>query len=75
MMANILIRGVPEDVHSRLKEQAARSGQSLNEFLVARMDEMAATLTIPELIARVREREPYEGASVAELIREDRERR
>jgi antitoxin FitA len=75
LMPNIQIRGVPDDVHRRLKSQAALAGQSLNEYLLARMTEMARLPTVPELIARIREREPYEGPSVAEIIREERDKR
>jgi antitoxin FitA len=74
-MANIQVRGVPDDVHRSLKSQAAFAGQSLNDFLLARITEMARLPTIPELAGRIRQREPYEGPSVAELIREDRDSR
>lgn len=72
-MANIQIRGVPDDVHRKLKSQAALSGQSLNEFLLARMAEMSEKPTISELIEIIKEREPYTGPSSAALIREDRD--
>lgn len=68
------IRGVPEDVHRRLKSQAALSGQSLNEFLLARMSEIARTPTIPELAERIRSRAAYEGPSTAAIVRRDRDR-
>jgi antitoxin FitA len=74
-MANVQVRGVPDDVHRRLKSQAALSGQSLNEYLVARMTDIARLPTVPELVARIREREPYEGPSSAAVIRDDRDRR
>jgi antitoxin FitA len=74
-MANIQIRGVPDDVHRRVKSQAALAGQSLNEFLLARMSEIAGTPTIPELIARLRELPPYEGPPIADEIRVERDRR
>jgi len=75
-VANIQIRDVPEDVHRQLKSQAALDGQSLNEFLLARLTELARLPTIPELIARIRERgDPYTGPSVADVIREDRDSR
>jgi antitoxin FitA len=74
-MANVQVRGVPEDVHRRLKSQAALSGQSLNEYLLARMADIARLPTVPELAARIRERAPYEGPPSAALIREDRDRR
>jgi plasmid stability protein len=75
IMANVQVRGVPDDVHRRLKSQAALSGQSLNEYLLARMNDIAKLPTVPELAARVRERAPYDGPSSAALIREDRDRR
>ncbi|HKP20622.1 MAG TPA: hypothetical protein VJT68_03845 [Thermoleophilaceae bacterium] len=74
-MANLQIRGVSEDVHRRLKSEAGLAGQSLNEYLLARLDELAGTLPWPELLDRVGEREPYEGPPVAEIIREEREKR
>jgi antitoxin FitA len=74
-MPNVQIRGVPDDVHRRLKAQAALAGQSLNEFLLARMNDIASMPTIPELAARIREREPYIGPSSADVIREERDRR
>jgi antitoxin FitA len=72
---NIQVRGVPDEVHRRLKLQAALAGQSLNEFLLARMSEIASMPTVGELAERVRARAPYTGPSSAALIREDRDRR
>jgi antitoxin FitA len=74
-MPNVQVRGVPEDVHRRLKSQAALAGQSLNEYLLARMTDLARLPTIPELAARIREREPYTGPSTAAIIRAERDRR
>jgi antitoxin FitA len=74
-MPNVQVRGVPDDVHRRLKAQAALAGQSLNEFLLARMSDIARLPTVPELADRIREREPYTGASSAAVIREERDRR
>ena len=76
LVANVQIRDVPEDVHRQLKSQAALAGQSLNEFLLARLNELARVPTVPELIARIRERgEPYEGPSSADVIRGNRDSR
>jgi hypothetical protein len=74
-MPNVQVRGVPDDVHRRLKSQAALSGQSLNEYLVARMTDISRLPTVPELAARIRERAPYEGPSSAAVVRDDRDRR
>jgi hypothetical protein len=75
VVANVQVRGVPDDVHRRLKSQAAIAGQSLNEYLLARMSEIARVPTVPELAERIREREPYTGPSSAEVVREERSRR
>lgn len=72
---NVQIRAVPEDVHRRLRSQAALAGQSLNEFLLARLNEIAAVPTVPELAERIRSRTPYTGPSSATVIREARDRR
>jgi antitoxin FitA len=74
-MPNVQVRDVPDDVHRRLKSQAALAGQSLNEFLLARMREIASVPTLPEIAARIREREPYDGPSSAEVISAERKRR
>lgn len=74
-MANVQVRGVPEDIHERLRSQAASAGQSLNEFLLARMRDMAQVPTVPELAERVRGRDPYAGPPSASTIRDDRDRR
>jgi antitoxin FitA len=72
---NVQVRGVPDDVHRRLKSQAAMAGQSLNEFLLERMSDIARSPTIRELAERIRQREPYTGPSSADVIREDRDAR
>jgi plasmid stability protein len=74
-MPNVQVRGVPDDVHRRLKSQAALAGQSLNEFLLARMTDIARVPTVPELVERIRQRAPYTGPSSAAVIREERDRR
>jgi antitoxin FitA len=74
-MANVQVRDVPDDVHRKLKSRAALAGQSLNDFLLERMSEMARVPTVPELAERIRRREPYHGPSSADVIREERERR
>jgi hypothetical protein len=73
-VATVQIRGVPEDVHRQLKAQAAIAGQSLNAFLLARVTEIGRLQTIPELGARIGQREPYAGKSTARVIRDSRGR-
>lgn len=74
IMPNVQVRDVPDDVHRRLKAQAAMSGQSLNEFLLARMADIATVPTLPELAERIRSRSRYAGPSSAQVIRQDRDR-
>lgn len=75
-MATVQIRNVPDEVHLRLKVEAAQSGQSLNEYLVGRLAEFADRPTFAELARRIHEREePYTGPSSVELIRADRDGR
>ncbi|MEA2301541.1 MAG: hypothetical protein QOE44_2076 [Solirubrobacteraceae bacterium] len=73
-VTNVQVRGVPDDVHRRLKAQAAGAGQSLNEFLLARLADLARFPSLPELSDRIRGRVPYDGPSSAEIIRADRDR-
>jgi len=72
---NVQVRDVPEDVHRRLKVQAALAGQSLNEFLLVRMSDIARTPTVPELAERIRRRTAYAGPSSAGVLREQRDDR
>jgi hypothetical protein len=74
-VANVQIRHVPDDVHRRLKSQAALAGQSLNEFLLARMTDIASVPTVSELAERIRARSRYDGPSSASVVREERDRR
>jgi plasmid stability protein len=74
-MANVQIRDVPEDLHRRLKTQAAAAGQSLNQYLLDRLTEIASSVSLEELTAELRQLPPYEGPSIAAIIREDRDRR
>jgi hypothetical protein len=74
-MANVQVRGVPDDVHRQLKSQASLAGQSLNEFLLARMTDIARTPTVPQLAVRIRARGAYDGPSSAAVIRAARDAR
>ena len=62
-------------MHARLKSQAALAGQSLNEYLLERVGDIARYPTVAELADRVAEREAYTGPSSAAVIRRERKRR
>ncbi|MFN2617724.1 MAG: hypothetical protein ABR581_11495, partial [Thermoleophilaceae bacterium] len=40
-MSNILVRGLPEDVHAALQRRAERRGQSLQQYLVQELTRLA----------------------------------
>jgi plasmid stability protein len=55
-MAAITVRNVPDDVRDELAARAARSGRSLQEYLLLQFIEMAAQPSLEEVIARARAR-------------------
>jgi plasmid stability protein len=74
---SIQVKGVPDDVHAVLRRRAAASGQSLQEYLLARLRDDAATPTIDELIDRIAHRSggTLDLSDAAELVRADRDAR
>jgi plasmid stability protein len=51
-MASVQIKDVPADVHSVLRQRAAAAGQSLQEYLLARLTAEARQPTLEELLHR-----------------------
>lgn len=51
-MPSIQIKEVPEQVHATLRRRAANAGQSLQEFLLARLIEEAESMTLDEVLDR-----------------------
>ncbi len=74
-MATVQIRNVSDEAHRRLKAEAAAGGQSLSEYLKAHLEELARRPTHAELTQRLRERGPYVGPSITEIVREERDKR
>jgi plasmid stability protein len=75
-MTSVQVKGVPDDVHATLRRRAAAAGQSLQEYLLARLIAEARQPTLEEVLDRVAERS---GGSVAfadavEQLRTDRDR-
>ena len=64
MPVSVTIRKVPEPVRNALAARAARSGQSLQEYLLAALGELAARPSVDELVAEVRERKARSGSLV-----------
>ncbi len=76
-MPSVQIKNVPQDVHRVLRRRAADSGQSLQEYLRARLVEQARQPTLDEVLRRANQRS---GGSVslsdaAKAVRTDRDAR
>jgi hypothetical protein len=72
----IQIRHVPEDVHRRLKEQAAQAGMSLSDFLLQEVTLLSRQMSWEELFEEIDRDDPQPtGIDWADAIREDREER
>ncbi len=69
----VQIRNVPERMHRRLKMQAAASGQSLSDYLLAELRRIAERPTREEMLARLEARTPVIlHPDAATLVAEDR---
>ncbi len=64
-MAAITIRDVPDETRAELASRAALSGRSLQEYLRARLIEMARRPDAHVLMAKVRERKQRLGSSLS----------
>lgn len=73
-MPSVQVKDVPDDVHAVLRRRAAASGQSMQEYLLARLIDEARMLTIDELLDRVAQRGGGRArfSAVTEAIRADR---
>jgi len=76
-VASTQIKNVPAETHAVLRARAAKSRQSLQEYLLANLIERVGWPTMEEWIEQVRSRERFDidiDAMVAD-IRVDRESR
>ena len=75
-MSALQLRNVPDRVHRELKVRAARSGQSLSEYVLGVLTRHVSSPTLEEVAARVSARTPVEpNQSVADLVRNERDAR
>jgi hypothetical protein len=65
MVVAITIRNVPDEVREELAARAARSGRSLQEYLIAELRAIALRPTADDVIARARARVEGSGDRVA----------
>lgn len=52
-MANVLVRDLPEELHAELRRRAAHRGQSLQQYLAAELERIAARPLIEEVLDRI----------------------
>lgn len=76
-MPTIQVKHVPEDVHATLRRRAASAGQSLQEYVLARLAAEARVPTLEEVLdragGRAGGRAPLDMA--AKAVRADRDAR
>lgn len=70
MSTSITIRNVPTAVRDELAARAARSGRSLQEYVLAELTELADRATTNDVLAEIRARKRATGTRVdaAEII-------
>lgn len=58
-MPDVLVRGLPEDLHHELREAAGRNRRSVNAEILARLEASLGhrRIDVDALVARVRERQ------------------
>lgn len=72
-MANLQVKGVPDEVHRRLRACAARRKQTIREVV---LEAVERELSHEEFLARLRRRPKVDlGRPAAELLREARTER
>jgi plasmid stability protein len=76
-MATIQVRNVPDVVHAELRRRSAAAGQSLQEYLLARLTEQASRPTLDEVLGRAGARAggSMSFASTVEVLRSTRQAR
>lgn len=52
-MPNVLVRDVPDEVHSQLQHRAEERGQSLQQYLAAELRRLAERPTMDDVLARI----------------------
>ena len=74
---SIQVKDVPDEVHATLRSRAAATGMSLQEYLLARLEDDANTPTLAEVLdragGRAGGRVPLDSA--VEAVRADRDGR
>jgi hypothetical protein len=74
---SIQVKDVPPEVHAELRRRAAAAGQSLQEYLRARLIEETSHPTLDEVLDRAGSRSGgrFTFDDVVEILREERDSR
>lgn len=76
MSKMIQVRDVPDQVHSVLKERAAREGMSLSDFIKNELERTAERPTMRDWLDGARRAKPvFSKRSAAQIVRELRDAR
>ncbi|MGH3250053.1 MAG: FitA-like ribbon-helix-helix domain-containing protein [Trebonia sp.] len=65
MSVSITVRDVPEETRNELAARAALAGRSLQEYLKARLNELAGQPDAEALVARIRARKAAHPVSLS----------
>jgi hypothetical protein len=65
MAKSITVRHVPDEVRDELAARAAKEGQSLQEFVLAQLRRIAATPSMGDVVAGMRERTRVTGTRIS----------
>ena len=52
-MPNVLVRDLPEDVHTGLQQRAKAAGQSLQQYLAAELTRLATEPSMQDVLRRI----------------------
>jgi uncharacterized membrane protein YccC len=76
-MPNVQVRDVPEEVHKALVRQAELAGQSLQQYLAAKLALIASTPTVDEVLDRIEDRSKgrLSGVDAIAALESERARR
>ena len=76
-MTTIQVKNVPDAVHAELRKRSAAAGQSLQEYLLARLIEQASRPTLDEVLGRAGARAggSMTFSSAVEVLRSTRQTR
>jgi len=53
---NVQVRDVPDDIHAELVRRAEQAGQSLQQFLAGKLEAIATTPNLDDVLARIEAR-------------------